>query len=128
MIRDFCGIRKARLIDEIRELKKRIDEERAPKGVSDDSVEAIDAVRKIGNIGAHMERDINLIIEVDQEEARILIELIEDLFDEWYVAREKRTARFARIMEISEDKEQQKLLTLEEPPQVESEDGGAEPH
>ena len=126
MIRDFCGIRKDRLVEEIRELKKRVDEERAPKGVSDDSVEAIDAVRKIGNIGAHMEKDINLIIEVDQEEARILIELIEDLFDEWYVAREKRTARFSRIMEISDDKEKQKLLTREEPPHIESEDGGSE--
>lgn len=69
MIRDFCGITKARLIDEINELKAQVLAERAPKGVSDDSVEAIDAVRKIGNIGAHMERDIDLIIDVDPDEA-----------------------------------------------------------
>ena len=30
--------------------------------------QAIDAVRSIGNIGAHMEKDINLIVDVDPEE------------------------------------------------------------
>ena len=31
---------------------------------------SIDATRKIGNIGAHMEKDINLIVDVDPKEAR----------------------------------------------------------
>jgi len=33
--------------------------------------EAIDAVRKLGNIGAHMEKDINVIVDVDPEEAEL---------------------------------------------------------
>ena len=55
-----------------------------------ESVEAIDHVRTIGNIGAHMEKDIDLIIEVDPGEAQALIELIELLFEEWYVAKYER--------------------------------------
>jgi uncharacterized protein DUF4145 len=48
MIRDFCGIQKARLIDEIKELRTQIDGNRAPRGVTPESVDAIDAVREIG--------------------------------------------------------------------------------
>lgn len=52
-IRDFWGITRDRLIDEINELKGRVDQA---------TWEAIDAVRSIGNIGAHMEKDIDLIV------------------------------------------------------------------
>lgn len=115
MIRDFCGIKKGRLIDEIHELMKLVNDDQAPKNVSDDSVRAIDSVRTIGNIGAHMEKDINTIIEVDQDEAQILIELIETLFDEWYIEREKRRARFFRISEIATAKDEQKRLVQTAP-------------
>lgn len=108
MIRDFCGISKSRLIDEINTLKKLSDEGKAPKGVEPETVEAIDHVRKIGNIGAHMEKDISVIIDVDPGEAQALIELIELLFEEWYVARAKREAKLSKIREISEAKEADK--------------------
>lgn len=104
MIRDFCGIAKGRLIDEIKELNKRLDDGSAPRGVEPETVEAIDAVRDIGNIGAHMEKDINLIIDVESGEARALIELIEMLFDEWYVARHKREQRLAAVKTIAAEK------------------------
>ena len=99
MIRDFAGISKATLDQEIKELRKRVAEGQAPKGVSDESVEAIDHVRGIGNIGAHMEKDINLIVSIEPEEAQILIDLIESLFDEWYVELlpENRTVTEATI-------------------------------
>jgi uncharacterized protein DUF4145 len=119
MIRDFCGIKKKTLFEEIKELRKRLDEEKAPKGVSDDSVEAIDAVRKIGNIGAHMEKDINLIIDVEPEEAQLLIELIETLFDEWYIEREKRKARFANFGALAAAKNEQKKVSQNKPAQIE---------
>jgi hypothetical protein len=64
IIRDFWGIKKARLIDEINELKAKIDHV---------TWDAIDAVRSIGNIGAHMEKEINLIIDVEPDEAELLI-------------------------------------------------------
>ncbi|MGR9252765.1 DUF4145 domain-containing protein [Rhizobium leguminosarum] len=104
MIRDFCGIAEARLIDEIRELTQRLNDGTAPRGVEPETVEAIDAVRGIGNIGAHMEKDINLIIDVDPGEAQALIELIEMLFDDWYVARHKRELRLAKVKAIATEK------------------------
>jgi hypothetical protein len=112
MIRDFCEISKARLIDEIKELRTQIDENRAPRGVTHESVDAIDAVREVGNIGAHMEKDVDLIVEIDDDEAQVLIDLIETLFDDWYVEREKRKRRFAGPLAIAEAKrtEKQKLI------------------
>jgi hypothetical protein len=104
MIRDFCGIQKNRLIDEIKALRDLVKEGTAPRGVSPESVDAIDHVREIGNIGAHMEKDVSVIIDIDPGEATNLIELIEMLFEEWYVARNEREKRLSRVASINADK------------------------
>lgn len=105
MIRNFCKIEDQRTLDgEIRALRKLVDEGKAPSGVTEESVDAIDHVRRIGNIGAHMEKDIDLIIDVDPNEAQVLIELVEMLFDEWYVARHQRQERLGRIKVMAEEK------------------------
>jgi hypothetical protein len=104
MIRDFCGIQDATLDREIKKLRQLVDEGKAAAGVTHESVDAIDQVRSIGNIGAHMEKDINLIVEVDPGEAQALIELTEMLFDEWYVARENRGKRLAHVATIAAEK------------------------
>ncbi|MFG1305498.1 DUF4145 domain-containing protein [Xanthobacter autotrophicus] len=104
MIRDFCNISKNRLIDEVKELRRLVDAGTSPRGVTHESVEAIDHVREIGNIGAHMEKDINLVISIDEGEADVLIQLIEMLFAEWYVARYEREQRLKRLAEISSSK------------------------
>ena len=72
--------------------------------VSSDTWEAIDAVRKIGNIGAHMEQDVNLIVDVDPKEAAILIQLIESLFEDWYLERHKRQERNAVVKALADTK------------------------
>jgi hypothetical protein len=108
MIRDFAGIAKGTLDAEIRELQARVDADNAPRGVTHESVEAIDHVRKIGNIGAHMEKDIGMIIDIEPQEAQMLIELIETLFDEWYVAREHRAVRLAAIAALRASKDSAK--------------------
>lgn len=123
MIRDFCGISKARLIDEINELRKAEAEGRAPSGVTSESIEAIDAVRKISNIGAHMENDISIIVDVDPGEAQTLIELVEMLLDDWYVARQKRQARLAAVRAMVVDKAEQVAVAKQE--RVDGETGGA---
>ena len=56
-------------------------------------MDAIGHVRRIGSIGAHMEKDINLILDVEPDEAQALIDLIELLFEEWYVASHVREER-----------------------------------
>jgi hypothetical protein len=110
MIRDFCGISRGTLDKEITSLKEAVDQDKAPRGVTPESVDAIDHVRKIGNIGAHMEKDIDLIIEIDPDEAQLLIELVETLFEEWYVAREQRQQRFAGIAALRIEKDAAKKL------------------
>jgi hypothetical protein len=107
MIRDFCRISKKRLIDEINDLRAAVQQGKAPIGVQPDSIEAIDYVRQIGNIGAHMEADINVIVDVDSDEAQILIGLVELLFEEWYVARETRESGFAKLKAIAAQKKAQ---------------------
>lgn len=66
---------------------------------------AMDALRKIGNIGAHMESDINLIVDVEPEEAEALIKLIELLIKEWYIARHDAECLYAEIENIGAQKE-----------------------
>jgi hypothetical protein len=95
MIRDFWGIRKARLVDEIDELRDRID----PL-----TWKAIDAVRSVGNIGAHMEKDINLIVDVEPEEAAKLIWLIEVLIRDWYITQHEREERLMGVVAVAEAK------------------------
>lgn len=95
IIRDFWGIRKGRLIDEIAALEDEIDSK---------TWEAIDSVRKVGNIGAHMEADVNLIIDVEPNEAALLIWLLEVLFEEWYISHHNREQKMAKIVEIANTK------------------------
>lgn len=51
-----------------------------------------------------MEKDINLIIEVDANEANLLIGLIESLIQDWYVARHDRQERLQSIVGVAEKK------------------------
>lgn len=98
MIRDFWRISKRTLKEEIDAIGDK---------VSEDTWESIEAVRKVGRIGAHMEKDINLIIDVEPDEAQLLIGLIEQLIDDWYVAREdrkKRTEALKKLVELKEGK------------------------
>lgn len=95
MIRDFWKISKARLKDEIDALEEKVDP---------DTWSSIDAVRSVGNIGAHMEKDINIIVDVEPEEAQLLIGLIEQLVDDWYVDRENRRVRSEALKALAEAK------------------------
>ena len=99
MIRDYWGVSKDRLKDEIEGIKDRVD----PL-----TWEAIDAVRSVGNIGAHMEKDINLIIDVEPNEANLLIELIETLLRDWYITRHDREQRLKAVVALKATKEDAK--------------------
>lgn len=99
IIRDYFGITKSRLVDEINALKGVI----APE-----LWDAIDALRQIGNIGAHMEKDVNLIINIEPDEARQLVWLIEVLFENLYVHRAERQKRLKAIQDIAAAKDAQK--------------------
>lgn len=99
MIRDYWGITKKTLKEEIDELQSKI---------QPSQWKAIDALRRLGNIGAHMEKDINLIIDIDEGEAKKLAALVELLVDKWYVARHDEEELCKGIVDDAEAKKKEK--------------------
>lgn len=99
MIRNFWGVKKKKPFDEIEAIKDEVEKK---------TWEAIDAVREVGNIGAHMQEDINLIIDVEPKEAVLLINLIEILIKDWYINRQERDEKLKAIKKLGESKKAQK--------------------
>jgi len=99
MIRDFWKIKKKNLKLEIDALKDK---------VKDKACKAIDSVRSVGNIGAHMEKDINLIVDVEPNEAALLIKLIETLIEKWYIHSHEEEEMMESVIALKEEKEAEK--------------------
>ena len=99
MIRDYWGIHEKNLNAEITSLKGRV-----PPA----QWKAIDALRKVGNIGAHMEKDVNIIIDIEPYEAKKLLKLIELLIEKWYIARHDEEMLLADIEGIADAKESER--------------------
>lgn len=99
MIRDFFHVTGKNLYEEIDAIKPHIP-----------SVQwtVLDGVRQIGNIGAHMEKDINLIIDIEPDEAQKLIKLIELLLNQWYIERHEQEQLYADIIGINGSKQSQR--------------------
>jgi hypothetical protein len=102
LIRDFWNVKRNRLIDEIEAIKSEVDHS---------TWCAIDSVRTIGNIGAHMCKDIDQIIDVEPREAELLIGLIEMLIADWYVTRFERQQRMEQIKRMADAKDAQKTTS-----------------
>lgn len=99
IIRNYWSITNNNLAKAIIELEDKID---------GTTWGAIDAIRKIGNIGAHMEKDIDLIVDVDPEEAGMLIDLIEMMLEEWYIHRHERGLKMQKIIDAADSKKEMK--------------------
>lgn len=93
MIRDFWNIKgKKRLVDEIDALKDEIQA---------DQWEILNCIRRLGNIGAHPEADVSLIIDINPEDAQKLISVIELLIKQWYIDRHEKEQLYEEIREIN---------------------------
>lgn len=101
MIRDFWEVKKENLYAEINAIQGK---------VTPSQWKALDGLRKIGNIGAHMEKDVNLIVDIDPDEAKKLLRLIEILLEKWYIARHEEEALCADINEIADEKAQKRQV------------------
>lgn len=101
MIRDYwkVTVKSGKLYHEIEAIKDRVESE---------TWLAIDAVRSIGNIGAHMEQDVNLIVDVEPDEAKRLTWLIELLVKDWYINRHERKLNLKKIVGTAQVKKVQK--------------------
>lgn len=98
IIRDYWEItNKKNLYDEIGAIKDKVDPQ---------VKKVLDSVRQIGNIGAHMERDINLIVDIDPNEAERLIKLNEYLIEQWYIKRHETDELLSSIVKINDDKQE----------------------
>lgn len=95
MIRDFWGIKKKRLIDEIDALKDH---------VRPSQWKVIDAIRTLGNIGAHPEADTSCILDIDPDDAQKLLRVIESLIDKWYIARHEEEELYGSVSRKADDK------------------------
>jgi Domain of unknown function (DUF4145) len=95
IIRDFWKVSKRDLKAEIDEVETMVGH-----GVDPDTFGTLHAIRELGNIGAHPERDINLIVDVEPGEAELLLKSVETLIDDTYVARRKRAERAAAMEQL----------------------------
>ncbi|UQS85843.1 DUF4145 domain-containing protein (plasmid) [Apilactobacillus apisilvae] len=96
IISDFYEIKNGkRLVDKIRILED--------KNIDPDIIKEFHCLRKIGNIGAHLDMGTNEIPkEVNSTEADALIEAIEDIIDKTYINRHKRQNTLNRLSEIAD--------------------------
>lgn len=95
MIRDYWGIKKSRLVDEIDDLEGK---------VQPSEQKVLHALRNLGNIGAHPEKDVNTIIDINPDEAEKMIKIIELFMHDWYIQRHEREELFNEITEIEASK------------------------
>jgi hypothetical protein len=52
-----------------------------------------------------MEKDIGVIIDVDPDEAELLVRLIEVLLEEWYIRRYERAMHMQKIVDVAQEKQ-----------------------
>lgn len=114
IIRDYWGIKKNTLNEEIQELSKINNEEKGH--VNPMVIKAIDKIRKLGNIGCHFEKQENsLPSDVTLHEADQIIHLIEYLIKEWYIQYYDSCKMLKNIGKTREPSNPQKDLNKKEP-------------
>lgn len=99
MIRDFWNVKAGNLASEIDLIKDKIPA---------DQYKVLNGVRRLGNIGAHMEKDVNMIVDIDPGEAQKLVRLLELLLKDWYIARHEREELYREILVIDEKKQNER--------------------
>lgn len=111
MVRDFHQVVRKTLHEELDAIKGHCDAE---------LFDAMMQLKGIGNIGAHPEKDINLIVDVEEGEVETLLELLRILDKEWYVARASRSASLAAVRTLGAAKAAAKLATVTASPALPS--------
>lgn len=81
--------------------------------INQTTLDTIIAIREIGDIGAHMEKSVDTIVDVEPDEAELLLKLIETLIDDWYIDRHNRQSRHSKLTEIVGQKREAKKQAKE---------------
>ncbi len=95
MIRDFYKVKPSTLFKEIGQLEHKIPVMQW---------KVLDGIRRLGNIGAHMQNDINVIVDIDPGEAEKLLKVIEKLLQDWYVENHETELLYSDIIAMSDEK------------------------
>ena len=95
ILTDFFKLKPGNLVEQFSQVKPKLD----PL-----SWETIKTVLTLGSIRLHMEKGINLITEVDDNEPELLISLIEMLINDCYIAREERKLQLDKIKKLGKSK------------------------
>lgn len=96
IIRDFWDIqpkKQGMLSDELDHISSMIAEE---------TRDSIQCVRDFGSIDYHFSQDRDMMVDTTVEEARMLLALVQLLFQEWYAERYKRKTRCETIRRMAE--------------------------
>lgn len=99
MIRQKFGVTPDSLENEIKAIKDLNEPE---------IVDALHAIRQLGNLGAHPEKDVNIVVDISQEEAREIIHVIETALHEWFIVPEERKQRLAELKRINKQKQDER--------------------
>lgn len=94
------GCKSNNLVDEIKFIQNQV----AP-----DINRAFNNLRQIGNIGAHPENDISVIVDIEPGEAQKLILFVELLIKELYINPYENQILLDEIENINKDKQKQRL-------------------
>lgn len=60
---------------------------------------------KLQNMVLSMEKDTSIIVDIDPEEANLLLDLVEYLIYEWYISKHESSLMMDKIKQLSEKKE-----------------------
>ncbi len=100
LIRNVEGLKERTLYDEIEAL---LAKGHLPSHITDD----LHSIRDLGNIGAHPMKDAisGDVVDVDPEEGEWTLNLLESLFDRYFVEPEKAKKRRAKLQKKKQDTE-----------------------
>ena len=102
MIRHYWNVTKPTLHEELAAIKAQCEPE---------LFDAMMSLKSIGNIGAHPEKDINLIVDIEEGEPDALLVLLQILDKDWYVAKADRLSRLSIVKKLGDAKTAAKAAT-----------------
>lgn len=98
MIRDKFKLKPGKLQNEISTLSS------LPNPVSQEIIDALDAVRKLGRFKALPEDDVKIIVDITASEAQRVIDVIEILLRDWFIAPEEHVRRLTELKLLFDSK------------------------
>ena len=71
-------------------------------GINPSLLDGFHTIRKYGNIASHPERDISIIVDIEEGEADVLLQFIETLIERTYIRRKQDEDQAEQLKAMSE--------------------------